>query len=977
MMPKAFNTFEAIRSHKIESLDMFAEEYRHKKTGAIHYHLNAKNNENVFLVALRTVPEDSSGVAHILEHTALCGSERYPVRDPFFMMIRRSLNTFMNAFTSSDWTAYPFASQNKKDFDNLLSVYLDAVFFSRLDPLDFAQEGHRLEFEDSSDLNSPLVYKGVVYNEMKGAMSSVTSTLWQTLCHHLFPTSTYHFNSGGEPSDIPALSYEELKAFYTTHYHPSNAIFMTFGDIAAADHQQKFEQQALHRFDKLSHQISVPLEQRFEKPKDIEETYSFTDPEGIENSTHYVMAWLLGESNNVDELLEAQLLSSVLLDNSASPLQKALETTTLANAPSPMCGLEDSMRELVFCCGVEGSKKEDKEAVFNYILDTIKSVAENGVDKKDILAILHQLELSQREIGGDSYPFGLQIILNSLNAASHRCDPIALIDLEPAIERLTAKIANPDFIKQLVQRLLLDNPHRISLSLLPDETLAEKTQQAELEKLTTIKNTLNDQQKKAIVDQTFALQKRQDQVDDESILPKIELSDVPKSIPELTAQALSINTIPTSFYAQGTNGICYQQWLTPLPDLSEDETSLLPYYCDALTEVGLGSSDYLSVQQRQSQVCGGIYAYTNMRATVDNEQNSANYFVLSSKALNRNHEQQTTLMVETLSSARFNEQRRLSELVSQKRARKERSITSNGHGLAMAAACSGMSPLANMNHRSSGLASIQAIRDLEKSLQTDSGSQSYATALDQIHQKITQTEGQLLVVAESDSAAKIQHTLNTKWPAKTTSTESGLLSTATIRETRKELWVTNTQVNFCAKAYPTVAVEHPDAAALVVLGGFLRNGFLHQAIREKGGAYGGGASQDTGIAAFKFYSYRDPRIEGTLNDFDASIAWLSDHNHGYEQLEQAILGVVASLDKPASPAGEAKQDFYNALFGRTHKQRTEFRQKVLNVTVGDLQHVGERYLNPERASIAVITNEAIEKDQQAYLKTIDFDHFTL
>jgi len=264
-------SFEWLRSEPVESLNLVVEEYRHIKTGALHYHLSANISENVFLVALRTVPMDSKGVAHILEHTALCGSKHYPVRDPFFMMIRRSLNTFMNAFTSSDWTAYPFASQNRKDFNNLLDVYLDAVFFSTLDELDFAQEGHRYEFDTPDDASTDLVYKGVVFNEMKGAMSSSVSTLWQTLTEHLYPTTTYHFNSGGEPEDIPDLSYQQLIAFYKKHYHPSNAIFMTFGDIPAFDHQQKFEEKALAHFERLNEEIQVDIEQRYSEPKRVEE----------------------------------------------------------------------------------------------------------------------------------------------------------------------------------------------------------------------------------------------------------------------------------------------------------------------------------------------------------------------------------------------------------------------------------------------------------------------------------------------------------------------------------------------------------------------------------------------------------------------------------------------------------------------------------------------------------------------------------
>lgn len=267
--------FEWVRSEKIESLNILVEEYKHTQTGALHYHINSDNTENVFLVGFRTVPMDSTGVAHILEHTSLCGSDKYPVRDPFFMMIRRSLNTFMNAFTSSDWTAYPFASQNKKDFNNLMDVYLDAVFFTRLDELDFLQEGHRVEFSEPENSDSDLEFKGVVFNEMKGAMSSPVSVLWQTISKYLYPASTYHYNSGGEPEDIPDLTYRQLKDFHKTHYHPSNAVFMTFGDIPCYEHQAKIEEQALSHFEKLDLSIGVDKEKRYLAPISIDEAYSY------------------------------------------------------------------------------------------------------------------------------------------------------------------------------------------------------------------------------------------------------------------------------------------------------------------------------------------------------------------------------------------------------------------------------------------------------------------------------------------------------------------------------------------------------------------------------------------------------------------------------------------------------------------------------------------------------------------------------
>ncbi|MFM7786256.1 MAG: insulinase family protein, partial [Gammaproteobacteria bacterium] len=392
---------------------------------------------------------------HILEHTALCGSERYPVRDPFFMMTRRSLNTFMNAFTSSDWTAYPFASQNRKDFFNLLDVYLDSVFFARLDPLDFAQEGHRLEFADPKDSASPLEFKGVVYNEMKGAMSSISSQLWQTLTKYLFPYTTYHYNSGGDPEHIPDLSYEGLVDFYRSHYHPSNSVFMTYGDIPVEELHARIEERALGRFEHLDVHIAVPDEKRYVAPLAVEEAYAWEEEGEPEQKSHVILGWLLGKSTSLEELLEAHLLNGVLLDNSASPLQQVLETTDLGAAPSPLCGIEDSQREIVFMCGLEGSEGGDAVAIETMITETLERVAAEGVPIEQVRAVLHQLELHQREISGDGYPFGLQLGLMALTGAIHRGDPVAVLDLEPVLEKLHREIEDPAYIRGLVRRHLL------------------------------------------------------------------------------------------------------------------------------------------------------------------------------------------------------------------------------------------------------------------------------------------------------------------------------------------------------------------------------------------------------------------------------------------------------------------------------------------------------------------------------------------
>ncbi|WP_028470253.1 insulinase family protein [Neptunomonas japonica] len=950
----AHTSFEFIRSEKIESLNVHVEEYRHKVTGAMHFHIAADQDENVFLVAFRTVPMDSKGVAHILEHTALCGSEHYPVRDPFFMMTRRSLNTFMNAFTSSDWTAYPFASQNRKDFFNLLDVYLDATFYSRLDPLDFAQEGHRVEFEEPNNPESPLVYKGVVLNEMKGAMSSPVSTLWQTATKYLFPTVTYHFNSGGDPDSITDLSYDELLAFYRTHYHPSNAVFMTFGNIPAKELQARFEEQALSNFEKLDINIEVPDEKHIFSPVKVEEAYAL-DEDDVSGKTHHVMSWLLGQSIDLKEQLKAHLLSRVLLDNSASPLRYALESSELGSAPSPLCGLEDSNRQMSFMCGLEGSEPESAEAFEQLILETLQRVAKEGVPQSMVEAQLHQLELGQREISGDGYPYGLSLIMASVSSAIHRGDPIALLNLDPVLDELRELIKDTDFIPSMIRELLLDNTHRVRLTLRPDNKMTERKDKDEKAKLAVIKAGLSQEQTQFVIDQAAALEARQMQLDDESILPKVTLQDVPAQmhIPMSEQQTLAGQTF--DWYGQGTNGLVYQQVIIDLPELSDAELQIMPLFSHCMTELGCADRSYQENQQYHVQVSGGVSAYTTMRGATDDEQNVSGYFVVSGKSLLHNQEALTKLLHETLNEARFDETTRLREIVSQQRSRKEQSITGQGHSLAIMAAAAQLSPVACVDQKSRGLESIRFVKALDKQLDDSAALQALSAKLVAMHEKIKQAPRRFLLIGEPEQKDSLAASMNQQWGASQGATTSSLALTPT-REIVKQLWTTSTQVSFCAKAYPTVPVDHEDSAALTILGDFLRNGFLHRAIREQGGAYGSGAGQDSGEAVFRFFSYRDPRLTETLDDFDESVTWLLGNDHDEAKLEEAILGVVSSIDKPGSPAGEAKGAYHSSLFGRTPEHRKAFRQRILNVKTDDLKRVAAKYLKPELASIAAVTS---------------------
>ncbi|KKW80942.1 peptidase M16 [Acinetobacter sp. AG1] len=954
--------FQLLRQHHVEALDIQVSEYKHKVTGAVHYHLATNHDENVFLVAFRTQPMDSKGTAHILEHTALCGSEKFPVRDPFFLMIRRSLNTFMNAFTAADWTAYPFATQNKKDFQNLLSVYLDAAFAANLNPLDFAQEGIRIELE-----NDQAVYKGVVFNEMKGAMSSPTDQLYHQLAHHLFPETTYHYNSGGDPKDIPDLTYEQLVDFYKTHYHPSNAVFMTFGNQTAYDLQEQFEKLALNKFSQGTTLYSKP-EKRLLAPIEVTESYA-VDSEDLKDKTYHVMSWLLPETSDIKLRLGMRLVEGILLENSASPLRHYLETCGYAQSTGPLMGVDDSNFEMTFYCGVQGSNEEHAETFKNGVLDILKEAASKPIDRDLVDAILHQIELHQREINGDGTPYGLSLILNGLGSAIHHNDPIHVWDVDSAIEQVKEELKDPMWLSNLIQIHLLDNPHRVQMTLVPDATKSVKEQQAEQARLAEITANLTEDKKIEIQQKTEALKERQDTADDLELLPKVGLEDVPADLHIVQGQLREIISngldTPLNLYHAGTNGIYYQQVLIQIPD----EIVQSPYFnllSILMGEVGAGEHDYLEFQQIQTAVSGGLGMGASLRSKVDDKDRISAWLTLTTKSLTQKLDSIQLLKL-AFEQLRFDEKDRIIELLQQRKTRWQSRLSGSGHSYAMQIASRQMSALARRDYHNTGLGALNWLTNLVNKIdQDDTAYEALIAELQAIHRKLLQAPKQFLLVCEEHQSDRLVEEIQNVWDKLAVDKSPvSLTKVEQINTENDEAWLIQTNVQFCCSAYQAVDVAHADAAPLMVLAAYLRNGFLHSAIREKGGAYGGGASYDGNACSFRFYSYRDPRLVETFNDFEASVQWLFNVEQQPYQLEEAILGLVAGMDKPGSPAGEAITACYALLHARTPKFRRVLRERLLSVNLEDLQRVAKQYLLEQKPVKAVVAPFAKRDDLQA------------
>ena len=973
--------FELITTHHITALDITVIVSKHRATGALHYHLATDNDENALLIGFATQPMTSRGEAHILEHTVLCGSEKYPVRDPFFSMIKRSLNTFMNAMTASDWTVYPFASQNKKDFFNLLSVYLDAVFFPNIHELDFAQEGVRLEL----DAEGKAQYHGIVFNEMKGAMSGEIDQLYYALTPHLFPTTTYHYNSGGDPKEIIKLTHPDLVKFHRLHYHPSNAIIMSFGDIPVTEIQAKLHDDALARFNDQekpakSQKFSSMAEKRLNQPLQVYDTYT-ADSNG-QKMTHNVLAWLLPNITDPRQRLAFRLMEGVLVEHAGSPLRAYLDSSTLGTSASPLLGLDDSHYEMVFYAGLRGSEKELADDVEQGILALLTAIANAPISPDTIETILHQIELNQRHIGGDSMPYGLTLMLEGFSTALHGGNPMDVWDIDEHLAWLREQVKKPNWLQGLIRTHLIDNPHRVRLTLSPDKDKAQRLIDDERTALAALDETLSQDEKARIRQKARELADRQALIDDVSILPKVGLDDIPSDIQfthgTRTLITLSADTTsPRTLYEYhaSTNGLYYYQVLVDLQGRDDIlNNPLLPIYLALLSELGTDRHSARDFQEYQASISSGVTARISQRTDCNDKDAMTSYCVLATRALYRKPEA-IALVSEVMNSTIFDEYDRMSELLSERQASWQSRLTAQGHSYAMQTASRNMSRLAHLEYTLSGLPALRALKAFLKQAGNDPQAWHVLGArLSGLHRQIKALPKDFLLVCESDQAEALKAVItesftNTHPDASTNQPNDAhaqvplafdTLMDADDTESDKA-WLIATNVYHNACAYAATPTEHEDTPALMALAHFLRNGYLHATIREKGGAYGGGASFNSNTATFCFYSYRDPHCAATFAHFDKSIDWLLDNEHSDDKLEEAILGMISGMDKPGSPAGEAVKSCFAELHGRDKAFQDTLRRNILAVSMDDLRRVARTYLKGKahvRASLAPLEKEA-------------------
>ena len=930
----------------------------HTGTGARHVHISRADQENAFGVAFKTVPTDSTGVAHILEHTVLCGSEKYPVRDPFFSMLKRSLSTFMNAFTASDWTMYPFSTQNAKDYYNLMDVYLDAAFFPNIDELSFKQEGHRLEIERQEEGagQERLVYKGVVYNEMKGAMSSPDQVMARSILNALYPDTTYSNNSGGDPKIIPRLTHEQLRAFHQRHYHPSNAFFFTYGDLPLKQHLEFIDAKIMSRFSAIDPRTDVPSQSRWNKPKTVRYTYALAPSEDPGRKGQVGLAWLVGDVRDTFHVLAFSVLEQVLLGNAGSPLRKALMDSGLGSSLSDATGFDADNRDTMFSCGLKDTDESSADRIEALILDVLNQLVNDGIEKELADSAIHQIEFHRKEISNSPYPYGLKLLLSIISSWLHGGDPERVLQLDDDLRRLQNEIERGGFLERCIQSHLLDNPHRIRMILAPDQQEARKEEERVTGELEAIWSQLSPEDRRRIDQDAAQLASLQESKEDLGCLPTLQLTDIP---PEVVSYA------PTKIddhlalwqYVQPTSGIFYFN-ITAGGGASAALLPWVPFFCFAFTKMGTSEHTYTEMARRIDASTGGLSLGANARAPWNQPQTCLPLVSLNAKCLARNTDAMFDIIEEFIETVDFSDLTRLGQLLGEYQAGLESMIVQNGHRLAISSSSRTFSPAGALSELWGGVQHVRAIRALGKDGNPDK-LKTLSENLGILGRTIFAPGNAVMAAIGEDDAVERASLRIQAGNTLTTFRRSGPtpnLAAAQIevgRELPYEGWSTSSAVAFVACTLPTAALGHPDAPMLAVLSKILRSLYLHREIREKGGAYGGFALYSPESGLFSLASYRDPHIVRTLKVFEGVTEFLRSGQISQEDVKEAVLQVCSEIDKPDPPGPAARKAFSRLLVGLTDETRRKFKQELLEATPQKIIDAARKYFSVEASQKGV------------------------
>ncbi len=961
--------YEILDEHRVEDVQSDGFILRHKKSGARIAILSNNDDNKVFYIGFRTPPEDETGVPHIIEHTTLCGSKKFPVKDPFIELAKGSLNTFLNAMTYPDKTVYPVASCNDQDFKNLMDVYLDAVFNPNITKYEeiFKQEGWHYELTGKDD---ELKINGVVYNEMKGAYSSPDEVLSSQIYRSLFPDNTYSKDSGGNPEYIPKLTYEAYLDFYHKYYHPSNSYIYLYGDMDVVERLVWLDKEYLSLYDYKKVNSEINKQPAFDEIKNVEAQYSITMDDSQENKTYLSYNRVVGDT--LDEMLYQafDVLDYALVSSPGAPVKQALIDAGIGD---DVYGSYDAgILQPVFSFVAKNANASQADEFESIIENTLKEVVKTGINKEALLAGINSSEFKFREADFGQFPKGLLFGLNCLDSwLFDDMKPFIHLECLGTFAKLR-KAVDTDYFEKLIQEYLLDNTHGSSVTVKPKRGLGNEREEALAKELSDYKASLSDEEIKKLIEDTEHLKKYQEEPSsDEDLrkLPMLTRADMKKNAMPFSNIEDELSDVKVVRHDIESNGIDYISFLFDAGDFAQSELGYLGFFTNALGLVSTEKYSYTDLANATNIYTGGISTGTASHPDIKDRNNFVFKFEVKLKVLEKNLDKALELMEQMLLSSDFTDTKRLGELVAQIKARLQANLSSSGHLVAAMRSMSSFSRYALYQDELKGIAFYRSICHIEKEL--SESPKSVSDKLAAIAKKLF-ARNRMLISFTGNNEAYGNAKPSLEKVIAGFDKMSAIGNQAEVHfNTAKEAFIDASQIQYVAKTGDFICEGYEYTGALRLLRIILSYDYLWINVRVKGGAYG---CMNTFLRSGESYfvSYRDPNLSDTLDVYDRIPEYIKSFSPDERDMTKYIIGTFSALDTPMNPEAKGSRSLSAYLEGITYEQIQKERNEILNAQPEDIRRLAdlvEAVLKKD--SICVIGNENMIKESAGLFENVE------
>lgn len=934
MVADTLHGFRLEREAEVAEISSTVRLYRHEKTGARLMSVIAPDENKVFGISFRTPPKDSTGVAHILEHSVLCGSDKYPVKEPFVELLKGSLQTFLNAFTYPDKTCYPVASTNVRDFYNLIDVYLDAVFHPRLTPEVLQQEGWHHELGDPT---GPMTYKGVVFNEMKGAYSSPDGLISEYSQQALFPDTTYGLDSGGDPEVIPQLTFAAFMDFHRRYYHPSNAWIYFYGDDDPEERLRILNRE-LSTYERIETDSAVVLQRRKSAPERVEKKYAAGEDE---RRSMVTVNWLLCPTDNAELNLSLHILEHILIGMPSSPLRKALIDSGLGEDLAGV-GLEGDLRQMYFSVGLKGLKQGGPEQVETIVLDTLRELADGGIGADMVEAAVNSVEFDLRELNTGRFPRGLALMVRSLSTWLYDADPLALIAFDKPLLAIKERLADSEPVfESLLRSRFLDNPHRVTVLLSPDPKLGQEREDREKSRLERALSAMDETERQAVVQanrELHARQEAQDSPEDLATIPRLSIEDLPRENTRIPCDKETLAGIPTLLHDLPTNSIAYVDVGLNLAALPQAYLPSVPLFGRALLEMGTKRRDFVALTRRIASRTGGI-APAPFAGSLEGSDEVVPWLFLRGKAMLDKAQDLMDILAEVILEVRLDDRERFRKMVLEEKARAEQRVVPSGHMVVASRLKAGLTPSGWVAEQFSGAENLFFLRRLAEAVDNDWP--RVLASLEEMRSLLVRRDNMILnATMDAASWAKARKAVGGFAAAMPQGrAEAEPLAPKPLLPT--EGLTIPAQVNYVGRGASLAKAGYSITGSDLVVARWLRAAYLWDRVRVQGGAYGAFCLLDRLNGTMVMASYRDPNLERTLRVFSESADFLQNLKLDKDELTKAVVGAIGDFDAYQLPDAKGFTSLSRHLQGVTEERLQEVREEILATTDGSFKRFAE------------------------------------